>query len=170
MLWINSIALFSSDHPSSIQNHWSIQSGFPLSPQRHVFQGVHLQKCGEVLGCFGSDTSNHFQTSPRSSAQRRLLQHYEWSGFPLSPQLNVTSKPRQNHLLINEGIGRTEYLINMWATNWVFKSIECFESTAQLCPLLTILLAYKIIGGYGVDSRSLPNSKKCPNHNKIICW
>ena len=38
-LWIISIALSSSDHPSSIQNHWSIQSGFPLSPQRHVFQG-----------------------------------------------------------------------------------------------------------------------------------
>ncbi len=37
--WINSIALSSSDHPSSIQNHWSIRSGFPLSPQRHVFQG-----------------------------------------------------------------------------------------------------------------------------------
>ncbi len=129
-LWINSIALSSSDHPSSIQNHWSIRSGFPLSPQRHVFQGVHLQKCGEVLLCFGSDTSNHFQTSPRSSAQRRLQQHYERSGFPLSSQPNETSKPRQNHLLIKKGLGRTEYLINMWATNWVFKSIECFESTA----------------------------------------
>ena len=38
-LWINSIALSSSNHPSSIQNHWSIRSWFPLSPQRHVFQG-----------------------------------------------------------------------------------------------------------------------------------
>ncbi len=100
--------------------------------------------------------------------------------------------------------------------------VEHFESTAQLCPLLTILLAYKIIGQYGVDfcslpnvmcfrgcisrsavkssvvlegthpitsrlppgvllngtfyntmnkvdSRSLPNSMKRPNHNKIIC-
>ena len=130
MLWIDSIALSSSDHPSSIQNHWSIRSGFPLSPQRHVFQGVHLQKCGEVLRCFGSDTSNHFQTSPRSAAQRRLLQHYERSGFPLSPQLKETSEPRQNHLLIKEGLGRTEYLINTWVTNWVFKSIEHFESTA----------------------------------------
>jgi hypothetical protein len=129
-LWINSIALSSSDHPSSIQNHWSIQSGFPLSPQCHVFQWVHLQKCSEVLRCFGSNTSNHFQTSPRSSAQWRLLQHYERSGFPLSPQLHETSKPRQNHLLIKQGLGRTKYLIDTWATNWVFKSIECFESTA----------------------------------------
>ncbi len=38
-LWIKGIALSSSDHPSSIQNHWSIRSGFPLSPQRQVFQG-----------------------------------------------------------------------------------------------------------------------------------
>ena len=129
-LWIDSIALSSSDHPSSIQNHWWIRSGFPLSPQRHVFQGVHLQKCSEVLRCFGSNTSNHLQTSPRSSAQRHLLQHYERSGFPLSPQLDETSKPRQNHLLIKEGLGRTEYLIDTWATNWVFKSIERFESTA----------------------------------------
>ena len=129
-LRINSIALSSSDHPSSIQNHWSIRSGFPLSPQRHVFQGVHLQKCGEVLRCFGSNTSNHFQTSPRSSAQRRLLQHYERSGFLLSPQLDETSKPLPNHWLIKWGLGRTEYLINTWATNWVFKSIECFELTA----------------------------------------
>ncbi len=130
MLWINSIALSSSDHPSSIQNHWSIRSEFLLSPQRHVFQGVHLQKCGEVLRCFGSNTSNHFQTTPRSSAQRHLLQHYERSGFPLSPQLKETSKPRWNHLMIKEGLGRTEYLIDTWATNWVFKSIEHFESTA----------------------------------------
>ncbi len=129
-LWINSIALSSSDHPSSIQNHWSIQSGFPLSPQWHVFQGVHLQKWSEVLRCFGSDISNHFQTSLRKPAQRRLLQHYERSGFPLSPQLNETSKPGRNHLLIKEGLGRTEYLINTWAKNWVFKSIERFESTA----------------------------------------
>ena len=28
--------------------------------------------------------------------------------------------------------------------------------------------AYKIIGGYGVDSRSLPNSMKRPNHDEII--
>ncbi len=76
-LWINSIALFSSDHPSSIQNHWWI-----------------------------------------------------WSVFLLSPQLEETSKPQQNHLLIKKCLGRTEYLINMWATNWVFKSIERFESTA----------------------------------------
>ncbi len=130
MLWINSIALSSSDHSSCIQNHWSIRSGFPLSPQCHVFQGVLLQKCGEVLCCFGSDTSNHFQTSPRSSAQQRLLQHYERSGFPLSHQLDETSKPRRNHLLIKEGLGRMEYLINTLATNWVFKSIERFESTA----------------------------------------
>ncbi len=128
--WINSIALSSSDHPSSIQNHWWIRSGFPLSPQRHVFQGVHLQKCGEVLRCFGSNTFNHFHTSPRSSAQWRLLQHYEQSRFPLSPQLKEMSKPRWNHLLIKESLGRMEYLINTWATNWVFKSIECFESTA----------------------------------------
>ncbi len=130
MLWINSIALSSSDHPSSIQNHWSIWSGFSLSPQRHVFQGVHLQKCGEVLRSFGSNTSSHFQTSPRSSAQRCLLQHYERSGFPLSPQLDETSKPWRNHFLIKEGLSRTEYLIDTWVTNWVFKSIECFESTA----------------------------------------
>ncbi len=110
--WINSIALSSSDHPSSIQNHWSIRSGFPLSPQHHVFQGVHLQKCVEVLRCFGSNTSNHFQTSPRSSAQWSLLQHYEQSRFPLSPQLDETSKPRQNHLLIKEGLGRMEYMID----------------------------------------------------------
>ncbi len=77
MLWIDSIALSSSDHPSSRQNHWSIRSGFPLSPQ-----------------------------------------------------LEETSKPRQNHLLIKEGLGKMEYLINAWATNWVFKSIERFESTA----------------------------------------
>ncbi len=127
MLWINSIALSSSDHPSSIQNHWSIQSVFPLSPQHLVFQGVHLQKCGEILCCFGSDTSNHFQTSPRSSAQQRLLQHYERSGFLLSPQLDKMSKPRWNHLLIKEGLVKTEYLIDTWATNWVFKSIERFE-------------------------------------------
>ncbi len=38
MHWTNSIALSSSDHPSSIQNHWSIRRGFLLSPQRHVFQ------------------------------------------------------------------------------------------------------------------------------------
>ncbi len=129
-LWINSIALFSSDHPSSIQNHWSIRSGFLLSPQCHVFQGVHLQKCSEVLRCFGSNTPNQFQTSPRSSDQRRLLQHYEGSGFPLSPQLHEMPKPQQNHLLIKEGLGRTEYLIITWATNWVFKSIERFKSTA----------------------------------------
>ncbi len=129
-LWINSIALSSSDHPFSIQNHWSIRIGFLLSPQRHVFQGVHLQKCGESLRCFGSDTSNHFQTSPRSSAQWRLLQHYEQSVFPLSPQLEEMSKPWRNHLLIKRGLGRMEYLIDTWATNWVFKSIERFESTA----------------------------------------
>jgi hypothetical protein len=73
-LWINSIALSSSNHPSSRQNHWSI-----------------------------------------------------WSGFLLSPQLEKTSKPGQNHLLTKEGLGGTEYLINMWATNWVFKSIECLN-------------------------------------------
>ncbi len=129
-LWIDSIALSSSDHPSSIQNHWWIRSVFLLSPQRHVFQGVNLQKCAEVFRCFGSNTSNHFQTSPRSSAQWRLLQHYERIKFPLSPQLDETSKPRQNHLLIKEGLGRMEYLIDAWATNWVFKSIERFESTA----------------------------------------
>ena len=38
-----------------------------------VFQGVHLQMCGEVLRCLGSDTSVHIWTSPRSYAQRRLL-------------------------------------------------------------------------------------------------
>ncbi len=76
-LWINIIALSSSDHPSSIQNHWSIRSGFPLSPQ-----------------------------------------------------IEEMSKPQQNHLLIEECLGRTEYLIDTWATNWVFKSIERFESTA----------------------------------------
>ncbi len=130
MLWINSIALSSSDHPSCIQNHWWIRSGFPLSPQRHVFHGVHLQKCAEVLRCFGSNTSNHFQTSPRSSAQWRLLQHYERSEFLLSPQFDETAKPQRNHLLIKEGLDRTEYLIDTWATNWVFKSIERFESTA----------------------------------------
>ncbi len=47
----------------------------------------------------------------------------------------------------------------------VFKLIELFESTAWLCPPLTILLAYKIIGGYGVDSLLSPR----PNHDKIIC-
>ncbi len=98
-LWINSIALSSSDHPSSIQSHWSIQSGFPLSPQHHEFQGVHLQKHSEVLRCFGSDTSNHFQTSPKSSL------------------------------------------------NGVF---------------------YNTMNG--VDSHSLPDSMKRPNHDKIICW
>ncbi len=77
MLWINSIALSSSDHLSSIQNHWSIRSGFPLSPQ-----------------------------------------------------LNESSKPRQNHLLIKECLSRMEHLIDTWATTWVFKSIERFESTA----------------------------------------
>ncbi len=28
--------------------------------------------------------------------------------------------------------------------------------------------AYKIIGGYGVDSRSLPNLMKRPNHDEIL--
>ena len=38
-LWIDSIALSSSDHPSSIQNHWSIQSGFTaFSPTRRNVQ------------------------------------------------------------------------------------------------------------------------------------
>ncbi len=32
-LWINRIALSSSGHSSSTQNHWWIRSGFPLSPQ-----------------------------------------------------------------------------------------------------------------------------------------
>ncbi len=76
-LWINSIALSSSNHPSSRQNHWWIRSGFPLSPQ-----------------------------------------------------LEETSKPQQKHWLIKQNLGRTEYLIDTWATNWVFKSIERFESTA----------------------------------------
>jgi len=30
-----------------------------------VFQGVHLQMCGEVLRCLGSDTSAHIWTPPR---------------------------------------------------------------------------------------------------------
>ncbi len=63
-LWINSIALSSSDHPSSIQNHWSIGSGFLLSPQ-----------------------------------------------------LEETSKPQQNHWLIKQGLGRTEYLVGRRGTN-----------------------------------------------------
>jgi hypothetical protein len=40
----------------------------------HMFQGVHLQKCGEVLRYLGSDTSYHFWTSPRSYAQWLFLQ------------------------------------------------------------------------------------------------
>ena len=41
-----------------------------------VFQGVHLHMCGEVLRCLGSDTSVHIWTSPKSYAQRCLLQHF----------------------------------------------------------------------------------------------
>jgi len=41
-----------------------------------VFQGVHLQMCGEVLRCLGSDTSVHIWTSPKSYAQWHLLQHF----------------------------------------------------------------------------------------------
>ena len=40
-----------------------------------VFQGMHLQTCGEVLPLGGSDTCDHAWTSPRSYVQRRLLQH-----------------------------------------------------------------------------------------------
>jgi len=40
-----------------------------------VFEGVH-QMCGEVLRCLGSDTSAHIWTSPKSYAQRHLLQHF----------------------------------------------------------------------------------------------
>jgi hypothetical protein len=58
------VSLSSSEHPSSIQNHWSIRSVFPLSPQ-----------------------------------------------------LEETSKPQKNHLLIKKGLGRMEYLINTWAKN-----------------------------------------------------
>ncbi len=39
--WINSIALSSPDHPSSIQNNWSIRSGFTaLSPTSCVSRGA----------------------------------------------------------------------------------------------------------------------------------
>jgi hypothetical protein len=47
-----------------------------LDSAKQVFQGVHLQMCGEVLRCLGSDISVHIWTSPRSYAQRRLLQHF----------------------------------------------------------------------------------------------
>jgi hypothetical protein len=50
-----------------------------------VFQGVHLQMCGEVLRCLGSDTSVHIWTSPRSYAQRhyaqRRLLHTSCQGY-----------------------------------------------------------------------------------------
>jgi len=45
-----------------------------------MFQGVHLQMCGEVLRCLGSDTSVHIWTSSRSYAQWRLL-HTSCQGY-----------------------------------------------------------------------------------------
>ncbi len=45
MLWINSIALSSSDHPSSIQNHWSIRSVFSCSlPNIMCFKGASPER------------------------------------------------------------------------------------------------------------------------------
>ncbi len=45
-------------------------------PVKQLFQGVHLQMCGEVLRCLGSNISVHIWTSPRSYAQQHLLQHF----------------------------------------------------------------------------------------------
>ncbi len=99
MLWINGMALSSSDHPSSIQNHWSIRSRFPLSPQRHVFQG-----------CIS-------RSAVKSSVIFKAT-HPITSRLPLGVLLNGN-----------------------------------FYNTMNI-----------------VDSRSLPNSIKSPNHDKIICW
>ncbi len=147
-LWIDSIALSSSDHPSSIQNHWWIRSGFTaFSPtQRNVqtttksFVDKRRPWQNKVPDWHVGDKLS-FQvnwmlwidsTALSFSDHLSSIQNHWWirSVFLLSPQLEETPKPWQNHLLIKEGLGRTEYLIITWATNWVFKSIERFESTA----------------------------------------
>ncbi len=121
-----------------------------------MFQGVHLQKCGEVLRCFRRDTSNLLQTSPRSSAQQRLLQHYERSGFPFSPQLIETSKPGQNHLMIKESLGRTEYLINteFTLTN-SFKTNTITGNSSYRKELLDKALAMIVVPLFNYDTESL---------------
>ncbi len=147
-LWINSIALSSSDHPSSRQNHWWIQSGFTaFSPTRRNVQtrtksfvdkwrprqnGVPDWHVGDKLSFQVNWTLWIDSIALSSTDHPSSIQNHWWiqTVFPLSPQLEETSKPWQNHLLIKEGLSRTEYLIDMWATNWVFKSIERFESTA----------------------------------------
>ncbi len=147
-LWINSIALSSSDHPSSIQNHWWIRSVFTaLSPTRWNVQtttksfvdkkgpwqnGVPDWHVCNKLSFQVNWTLWIDSIALSSSDHPSSIQNHWWirSGFLLSPHLDETSKPQQNHLLIKEGPGITEYLINTWATNWVFKSIERFESTA----------------------------------------
>ncbi len=147
-LWIDSIALSSSDHPSSIQNHWWKQSGFTaLSPtQRNIqtttksFVDKRRPRQNGVLDwhvcnklSFQVNWTLWINSIALSSSDHPSSIQNHWSiqkRFPLSPQLKETSKPQRIHLLIKEGLGRTEYLINTWATNWVFNSIERFQSTA----------------------------------------
>jgi hypothetical protein len=62
----------------------------------------------KIIGGYGVDS----HSLPNS---KKFLNHDK--SFPLSPHLEDTSKPQQNHLLIKEGLSRTEYLINTWVRN-----------------------------------------------------
>jgi hypothetical protein len=62
----------------------------------------------KIIGGYGVDS--------RSLPNSKKLPNHDKS-FQLSPHLKDTSKPGQNHLLIKEGLGRTEYLIDTWVTN-----------------------------------------------------
>ena len=129
-LWINSIALSSSDHPSSIQNIGWYGVDSRSFPNVMCFRGCISTSA--VKSSVVSEVTHPITSRLPPGVLLNGVFYNTMNGVDslLSPQLEETSKPRQNHLLIKECLGRTEYLINTWATNWVFKSIERFESTA----------------------------------------
>ncbi len=85
-IWTYSLWLAQRRYPGFAQRRYHTQHYFHFHvPFPDVSQGVHLQMCGEVLRCLGSDTSAHIWTSPRSYVQQRLLQN-----FPDHPLLGLS--------------------------------------------------------------------------------
>jgi hypothetical protein len=60
----------------------------------------------------------------------------------LSPQLEETSKPRRNHLLIKESLGRTEYLIDMWSIFFAYDVGVVLEVKMKFVQLITKMMAF----------------------------
>ncbi len=102
-----------------------------------MFQRVHLQKCGEVLRYLGSNTSDHFWTSPRSYAQRRLLQHIpnhkqnSWARG--APQLFATTAVRLAELVLSVRFeliasrSLTQFLCKIYAFWPFWSSLSCMR-------------------------------------------